>query len=56
LPTTAQVEYERALGSYALAILCGGHTHCQQIHRLGATFFFYPGSVGLAYYHHQPKH
>ena len=35
--------------------MCGGHTHWQQVHRLGATFFFNPGSVGLAYSHDQPE-
>ena len=35
--------------------MCGGHTHWQQVRRLGATFFFNPGSVGLAYNHNQPE-
>lgn len=55
LPTTAEDEYERLLGPYVPAIMCGGHTHWQQVRRLGATFFFNPGSVGLAYNHNQPE-
>jgi putative phosphoesterase len=55
LPTTDEEEYERLLGPYAPAIMCGGHTHWQQVHRLGETFFFNPGSVGLAYNHDQPE-
>jgi predicted phosphodiesterase len=54
LPTTAE-EYERLLGPSASAILRGGHTQWQQVHRLGATFFFNPGSVVLAYNHNQPE-
>jgi putative phosphoesterase len=55
LPTTGEEEYERLLEPYAPAIMCGGHTHWQQVHRLGETFFFNPGSVGLAYNHNQPE-
>jgi putative phosphoesterase len=55
LPTTGEEEYERLLGPYAPAIMCGGHTHWQQVHRLGETFFFNPGSVGLAYNHNQSE-
>jgi putative phosphoesterase len=55
LPNTDEEEYERLLGPYAPAIMCGGHTHWQQVHRLGETFFFNPGSVGLAYNHDQPE-
>ena len=33
--------------------LTGGHTHLQQTLRLEDTFFFNPGSIGLAYAHHQ---
>jgi len=35
--------------------MCGGHTHLQQVRRLGDTLFFNPGSVGFAYSHQQPK-
>jgi len=56
LPTTPEDEFERYLGGYAPRILTGGHTHLQQLRRVGAgdSFFFNPGSVGLAYSHQQP--
>jgi len=57
LPTTPEEEFQRLLGAHAPHFLTGGHTHMQQIRRLGATdsFFFNPGSVGLAYSHQQPE-
>lgn len=56
LPTTAPEEWERMLHPYLPHIMTGGHTHMQQMRRLGATesFFFNPGSVGFAYSHFQP--
>jgi predicted phosphodiesterase len=54
LPTSPQEEFEGFLAPYAPAIMTGGHTHVQYIRRLGGTFYFNPGSVGLAYYHYQP--
>lgn len=56
LPTTPEAEFERILGAHLPHILTGGHTHMQQIRRIGATdsFFFNPGSVGRAFSHHQP--
>ncbi len=33
----------------------GGHTHVQQIRRIGAGFYFNPGSIGVAYSHDQPE-
>jgi predicted phosphodiesterase len=56
LPTTPEEEFQRYLGAYDPAILTGGHTHMQQIRRLGSgeTFYFNPGSVGFAYSHQQP--
>ncbi len=53
-PETAEDEFVRLLGPCAPAILTGGHTHLQQVRRLGATFFFNPGSVGVVYDRHQP--
>lgn len=55
LPLTPQEELERALGPYADRLLCGGHTHVQQIRHLGRSFFFNPGAVGLAFRHGQPE-
>ena len=45
--------FQRLLGGYASFILTGGHTHLQQVRRIGDSFFFNPGSVGLAYSHQQ---
>ena len=57
LPTTPEEEFQGYLGAYVPSILTGGHTHMQQIRRVGATdsFFFNPGSIGLAYSHQQPE-
>ena len=57
LPTTPEDEFQGYLGGYVPRIMTGGHTHMQQIRRLVATdsFFFNPGSIGLAYSHGQPK-
>jgi hypothetical protein len=49
LPTTPEAEFRERLAPFAEHILCGGHTHQQFVRRLGGTFFFNPGSVGLAY-------
>jgi len=49
LPTTPEDEFQARLGPYAPSLMCGGHTHLQQVRRLGDTFFFNPGSVGFAY-------
>lgn len=48
LPETPEDEFQRLLGDYAGYITTGGHTHLQQIRRLGDCFFFNPGSVGMA--------
>jgi predicted phosphodiesterase len=49
LPETSEEEFQRLIGPHAPALLTGGHTHLQQLRRLGSTVFFNPGSVGLAY-------
>jgi diadenosine tetraphosphatase ApaH/serine/threonine PP2A family protein phosphatase len=56
LPDIPQEALYRALGKYHADALTGGHTHVQQLRRIGedARFFFNPGSIGLAYSHHQP--
>jgi predicted phosphodiesterase len=36
-------------------VVAGGHTHIQWARRLGSILITNPGSVGLAYDHHQPK-
>jgi predicted phosphodiesterase len=57
LPTTAEEEFQRLLVPYLPSIMTGGHTHMQQIRRIGVSdsFFFNPGSVGLAYSHQQTE-
>ncbi len=54
LPAAPEEEFQKHLGAHAGRILTGGHTHAQQIRRIGDYFFFNPGSVGLAYSHSQP--
>jgi putative phosphoesterase len=54
-PHTPQEEVERLLIAHAPAIMTGGHTHVQQIRRVGGGFFFNPGSVGFAFRHGQPE-
>ncbi len=53
LPSTPEDAFQRLLNPYTGYLLSGGHTHLQQIRRLGDGFFFNPGSVGLAYNHQQ---
>lgn len=54
LPAAPEEEFQKFLGAYADQLLTGGHTHAQQIRRIGEHFFFNPGSVGFAYSHNQP--
>jgi putative phosphoesterase len=54
LPAIPEEEFQKILAPYAGQVLTGGHTHAQQIRRLGDLFFFNPGSVGFAYSHYQP--
>jgi predicted phosphodiesterase len=53
LPETPDHDVRRFLGDDLPAFLTGGHTHAQQLRRLGDSLFFNPGSVGLAYDHQQ---
>jgi len=53
LPTTLEDEFQRLLAGQAATFFTGGHTHLQQVRRLGDGFFFNPGSIGLAYSHQQ---
>jgi putative phosphoesterase len=55
LPETPEEVFRRYLGEFEGSVLTGGHTHLQQIRRLGDLFFFNPGSVGVAYNRHQPE-
>ena len=56
LPDTPYEEFARLYGPYVPAILTGGHTHLQHVRRLGETFYFNPGSVGVVYDHRQLDH
>jgi predicted phosphodiesterase len=55
LPSLPSEEFRRALDQYAPAVLTGGHTHVQQVRQLTATFFFNPGSVGVACNYELPR-
>jgi predicted phosphodiesterase len=55
LPQTPEEEFQQFLGAFSAHLLTGGHTHIQFIRRIGDRFHFNPGSVGLAYSHHQPE-
>src|SRR5262245_45731320 len=54
-PDTPEEDVQRFLGGFGAAVLAGGHTHLQQIRRLGDAIFLNPGSVGRAYDRHQPE-
>jgi predicted phosphodiesterase len=53
-PETPEEQAQRLLGGHGAAALAGGHTHLQQLRRLGDAFFFNPGSIGRAFNRHQP--
>jgi predicted phosphodiesterase len=55
LPDTSEDEFQKYLGAHTVHILTGGHTHIQHIRRVGDSFYFNPGSVGLAYSHVQAE-
>lgn len=54
LPDSSRDIFEKFLGQYTQHILTGGHTHAQQVRRIGDRFFFNPGSVGFAFAQFQP--
>jgi predicted phosphodiesterase len=54
LPAIPEDQFQKFLSAYGENILTGGHTHAQQVRRVGERFFFNPGSVGFAYRHFQP--
>ena len=54
LPETPEEDFVGFLGAWRGHILTGGHTHLQQIRRLGDYFFFNPGSVGVSFDRNQP--
>ncbi|MBK9714365.1 MAG: metallophosphoesterase family protein [Kouleothrix sp.] len=57
LPDTPQEQLAAFLQGHTADLYCGGHTHVQFVRRIGPgpQIHFNPGSVGLAYSHHQPE-
>jgi putative phosphoesterase len=49
LPDTADETFRQLLGGFDATLLTGGHTHTQQLRRLGNAWYFNPGSVALTY-------
>lgn len=49
LPSTPYETVRQSLSGHDARWLAGGHTHIQQVRRLGSGFFCNPGSVGLPY-------
>jgi len=49
LPDTADDTVRLFLDGFDATLLTGGHTHTQQMRRLGNSWYFNPGSVSLAY-------
>lgn len=49
LPETPDEVMREFLSSYHATLFTGGHTHTQQMRRLGNSWYFNPGSVSLAY-------
>ena len=49
LPQTPDDAVRQFLAGYDATLFTGGHTHTQQMRRLGNSWYFNPGSVSLAY-------
>jgi len=49
LPETPDDIVRQFLSGFDATLLTGGHTHTQQLRRLGNCWYFNPGSVSLAY-------
>lgn len=49
LPQTPDDEVRQFLSGFTATLFTGGHTHTQQLRRLGNSWYFNPGSVSLAY-------
>jgi len=54
-PHTPEAEFHSLLMPYADHILAGGHVHLPFVRRIADSFFFNPGSVGVAYNHEQDE-
>ncbi|HYB84072.1 MAG TPA: metallophosphoesterase family protein [archaeon] len=55
LPETSKEDWDRLLGQSAYEMMAGGHTHTQQVRRIGESLFFNPGSIGVVYNYSLPK-
>jgi predicted phosphodiesterase len=55
LPTMPYEQVWPYLQGHDARWFTGGHTHVQQIRRVGDGFYFNPGSIGVAYSHNQPE-
>ena len=55
VPELDEAALEPFLGQGRFDLLAGGHTHKQWSRVLDGAHFVNPGSVGLAYDHHQPE-
>lgn len=49
LPDTPDDTVRQFLSPFGATLLTGGHTHTQQLRRLGESWYFNPGSISLAY-------
>jgi predicted phosphodiesterase len=49
VPETTDDEVVGMLGVIGERIVCGGHTHTQQLRQFGSGFYFNPGSVSLPF-------
>lgn len=49
LPETPDETVRQFLSGFEALLFTGGHTHTQQLRRLGSAWYFNPGSVSLAY-------
>jgi putative phosphoesterase len=55
LPDTPNETWDKLLGPYSPAVMAGGHTHAQQLRRVGGGLFFNPGSVGSVFDQQLPR-
>lgn len=54
-PWMEEAAFRKPFEGVEATVLAGGHTHQQWARRLGDRYYLNPGSVGVAYDHHQPE-
>jgi predicted phosphodiesterase len=54
-PWMEEAAFRKPFEDVDAILLAGGHIHQQWARRLGDRYYVNPGSVGLAYDHHQPE-